>query len=159
MPHPSFLSAWNFVWSQIWKLTLGLGINLRRVDIIIVMVHSTLPGWHTPLIEVEIASDFTKSYASMVSGQTFKWYGNRSDEIVAREFKKASCCPRPCSRAFDCPKTQSKMVHQYGVKSCLLLFNTTTTFQTGYISVETIWISQYGITYIIWLSTLNVEFF
>ena len=94
MPHRSFLSAWNFVWSQIWKLTLGLGVNLRRVDIIIVMVHSTLPGWHTPLIEVEIAFDFTKSYASMVSGQTFKWYGNRSDEIVAREFRKLVVVPK-----------------------------------------------------------------
>ena len=109
MPHPSFLSAWNFVWSQIWKLTLGLGVNLRRVDIITVMVQSTLPGWHTP-IKVEIAFDFTKIYASMIPGQTFKWYGNRSDETVAREFRKLVVFPKLVLGLLIVQKTQSQMM-------------------------------------------------
>ena len=58
------------------------------------MVQSTLPGWHTPIIKVEIAFDFTKVYASMPPGQTFKWYGNRSDETVARGFIKLIVVPK-----------------------------------------------------------------
>ena len=145
MPHPSFLSAWNFVWSQIWKLTLGLGVNLRRVDIITVMVQSTLPGWHTP-IKVEIAFDFTKSLCLNGSRTDFQMIWKQVWWNSGKGVQKASCCPKASSRAFDCPKnTVPDDVHCPVRSYCLLLFNTTETFQTGYISAE-ICISQWCLT-------------
>ena len=155
-PIQAFFSSWNFVWTQYWKQTLKLGDNPIEYNY---SYGSINPARLAHSYKSRDCIWFHKNLCLNGSRTDFQMIWKSVWWNSGKGVHKVDCCPEVSFRAFDCPKTQSKMVPQYGVQSCLLLFNTTTTFQTGYISVETIWISQYGITYIIWLPTLNVEFF